>query len=414
MPGRASAATLSTVWARRCRWLGAILMAALAGALLLSALPAMARAPRHVRVGTAPRHPAGSRTIGPLAAKTRLSALVSLKPSDPSALAAYAQAVSTPGSSIYHQHLTVAEFRQQFAPTQTQIQSVESALRASGLRPGSVSANGLLIHVSARAGAFAHAFSTRFQRVKLRAGRTAYANTSAPQLPATVSGYVRGVIGLDSLITPHPLGLASERGSVVTPHAEANVATGGPQPCTAAGNGNTADKIASAYDFSPLYAAGDKGAGQTIAILELEPNTTSDIAAYQSCYGTNTSVNYVSVDGFNQTGPGTGEAALDIEQVIGLAPLATIDVYQAPNTNQSLIDDYTAMVNNSSVNVISTSWGSCEANASTLTQTENTLFMQAAAEGKSVFAASGDNGSVDDDAPACTGTALSVDDPASQ
>ena len=192
----------------------------------------MARAPRHVRVGAAPRHPAGSRTIGPLAAKTRLSALVSLKPSDPSALAAYAQAVSTPGSSVYHQFLTVAEFRQQFAPTQTQIESVESALRASGLRPGAVSANGLLIHVSARASAFARAFSTRFQRVRLRSGRTAYANTSAPQFPATVSGYVRGVIGLDSLSTPQPLGLASERrGSVVAPHVEADVATGGPQPC---------------------------------------------------------------------------------------------------------------------------------------------------------------------------------------
>ena len=104
---------------------------------------------------------------------------------------------------------------------------------------------------------------------------------------------------------------------------------------------------------------------------------------------------YIQVDGFNASGAGTGEAALDIEQAIGLAPQAAIEVYQAPNTIQDLIDDYTAIVNDSSVNVISTSWGSCEVAGSTLYQTENTLFMQAAAEGKSVFAASGDSGSED-------------------
>jgi subtilase family serine protease len=201
---------------------------------------------------------------------------------------------------------------------------------------------------------------------------------------------------------------------VVASHAEAQVVTGGPQPCTAAGTSNTADKIASAYDFSPLYQAGDEGAGQTIAILELEPNLTSDISRYQNCYGTNTSVKYIQVDGFNAAGAGTGEAALDIEQAIGLAPQAAIEVYQAPNTNQNLIDDYTAIINDSSVDVISTSWGSCEVAGSTLSQTENTLFMQAAAEGKSVFAASGDSGSEDCATPTKPNTSLAVDDPASQ
>ncbi len=68
--------------------------------------------------------------------------------------------------------------------------------------------------------------------------------------------------------------------------------TGGPQPCSAAVSGArthmayTADQLASAYRFSSLYGAGDKGAGQTIALFELEPDNASDIAAYQSCYGT--------------------------------------------------------------------------------------------------------------------------------
>ena len=48
------------------------------------------------------------------------------------------------------------------------------------------------------------------------------------------------------------------------------------------------------------------------------------------------------------------------------------------------------------MNVISTSWGNCEAAAdSSLTSAEATLFQQAAIEGKTVAAASGDDGSED-------------------
>ena len=64
----------------------------------------------------------------------------------------------------------------------------------------------------------------------------------------------------------------------------------------------TADQIASAYGFSGLYQAGDQGQGQTIALYELEPNDPGDIAAFQSCYGTQASVSYVPVDG----GAGSG------------------------------------------------------------------------------------------------------------
>ena len=111
--------------------------------------------------------------------------------------------------------------------------------------------------------------------------------------------------------------------------------TGGPQPCpTASGVRRragvyTADQLASAYNFSGLYRAGDEGAGVTVALVEFEPNLPSDISAYQACYGTNTNVNYIPVDGGAGSGPGSGEAAVDIEDIIGLAPKATIDVFQA-------------------------------------------------------------------------------------
>ena len=104
--------------------------------------------------------------------------------------------------------------------------------------------------------------------------------------------------------------------------------TGGPQPCpaatamTAKDVSYTADTIAAAYNFSGLYAAGDTGAGQTIGVYELQPVAASDVAAYQSCYGTSTQVSYVSVDKppAYTAGSDDTEAALDVDQVIGLAP----------------------------------------------------------------------------------------------
>ncbi len=386
--------------------------------LFVGAPSAAAAPPSAVRVGSAPPHPARSRVVGTLPGSTPIAITVMLRPRDPSALADYAAAVSTPGSGLYRRYLTVAEFRRRFGPTATQIRSVDDSLTAQGLDPGAVSANGLAIPVSSTAGAIAHAFSVSFEQVALAGGRTAFANAQAPQFAASVAAVIQGVAGLSTLTLAKPLGVQVTGGRVgLAPR----VVTGGPQPCTTAvddaqGLGEyTADQIASAYRFSSLYGAGDEGGGQTIALFELEGNFPSDITAYQQCYGTSTTVTYQKVDGGAsrpQASNGDGlETELDIENLIGLAPAAAVDVYQAPNTGAGLIDDYTAIISQDKAKVISTSWGSCEANeaGTSMASSEDTLFQEAATQGQSVFAAAGDSGSED-----CGTNSLAVDDPASQ
>ncbi len=352
-----------------------------------------------------------------MASGTRLPITVTLKPRDPSGLATYAAEVSTPGSPLYHHYLTVAQFRNRFGPTAQAIAAVESSLATQGLRPGAVSANGLAINVTATAGELGHAFSTGFQKVALASGRTAFANTQAPQFSASIADSVQGVIGLDSLAVPHPQGIQVDHADVGG-HANAlgpHVATAGPQPCSKAISAGTtytsytADQLASAYRFSSLYGDGDEGSGQTIALFELEPNLTSDISKYQSCYGTHASVAYVTVDGGAGTGAGEGEAALDIEDVIGLAPKANVIVYQGPNTNTGAYDTYSSILTQDKAQVISTSWGLCETGEASIVQSESTLFEEAVTQGQSVFASAGDDGSED-----CGDNSLAVDDPASQ
>src|SRR6185437_15274304 len=130
--------------------------------------------------------------------------------------------------------------------------------------------------------------------------------------------------------------------------------------------------------------------------------------AYQSCYGTHAAISYVPVDEGAGTGPGSGEAALDIENLIGLAPDVNVLVYQGPNSNSGApgagpYDVFSAIVNQDRARVVTVSWGQCErALGQADASAENTLFEQATAEGQSIVAAAGDNGAQDCD----TGGAL--------
>jgi subtilase family serine protease len=394
----------------------AVLTVLVIGALLSGA--ATATAASMSRVGAAPRRPAGTQVVGSLAGRTRIPVTITLQPPDPAALQSYATAVSTPGSSAYRDYLSVAAFRARFGPTDAQIAAVRSALSSAGLTPSPVSANGLVITLSGSATQLSSAFSTSFDQVKLAGGRTAYANTNAPAVPNSIASMIQSVTGLNSLIVAQRLGLGRRPDSGRRDHATAERAdevTGGPQACgngRAQPNSYTADELASAYGYSGLYGQGDLGAGETIGLLELEPYARSDVLNYASCYGISPSVTNISVDGFDPTATAMGEANGDIEDVFGLAPGAAVLDYQAPNTVSALLDVLTRMVSDDRADVMSTSWGICEAQTPPdFAAAENLELEEAAIQGQSFFAAAGDAGSAACGTP---DTELSVDDPGGQ
>jgi subtilase family serine protease len=394
---------------------GAILSACTLGATLCIASPAAAAGP--VRIGSAPGVPRDAHIAGAVATTTPIHITVTLKPRNPAGLAAFAQDVSTPGSPLYGRYVTPAQFARRFGATPAAVRAVESSLKGHGLVPGRVSANSLSIPVTATAGQLSHAFSTSFAHVALASGKTAIVNQQAPSVDPGVAGDVQAVIGLDTLSTAKPLLVRSHRAATAaTPHVVP--ATGGPEPCAAASSvgatmgGFTSDQIAAAYGLSGLYQSGDEGAGQTVAILELEPYDPGDIAAFDQCYGASTMPTNVSIDGGAGSGAGAGEAALDIENVIGLAPQAKIDVYEGPNSGTGPFDVMSAIISQRAAQVVTTSWGQCEElEGFGQASSENTLFQEAAAQGMTIVSASGDDGSED-----CfpTPATLQVDDPASQ
>jgi hypothetical protein len=418
---------------------------------VLSASPASASPGRPVpaameQVEAAPHVPAGARAIGAVPVSAVVSGAVVLKPRDNPALVRFIADVTDKNSPSFRQYLPAGAFASRFGPSRSAIGAVRSQLTARGLRVRGVSSDGLLVRFSGTAGQVEGAFHTGLRSYRLRGGSLGRATTSAISLPSTIAGSVAAVLGLNDLVQVRPAGIlrppASARGKIRSP-ATTSFAhpAGSPKACasaTAAAHafgGLTDDQIAHAYGAFGLYHSGDFGAGQRIAIYELEPFLRSDVKTFDACYfGASAAASMLSrlhvipVDGGQPAGPGSGEANLDVEDVSAIAPGATIDVYEGPSpgsdgTIYDPVDEYAAMINADRDQVVSTSWGLCEQAIQLgqpgLQQAENLLFEQAAAQGQSVFGAAGDNGSDDCNTfetptPVSGQNPLSVDDPGNQ
>ncbi len=425
--------------ARRGRAALVVLAFATSAAPAVATARAVASVAPLVKVAAAPKAPAGSRDLGALDPERRLTIGVALTTRHPERLEEAAAAESADHGVAT---ITPAEFAAEFGATARTIRTVSEGLRRLGVEPGAPSANGLVIPVTATVGRLARAFDTRIDAVRLADGTFGWSPERAPVLPAAIAHDVSAVLGLANLASPHALLVErSTPPSVAPSHREEprarpsarDAARGGtPSACPAAqaaaasGGGWTDDDVARAYGLNHLYAEGDLGAGQTVAIFELEPFATTDIATFDRCYFGESHTNDITteaLDGFALSGQGDGEAVLDVENVSALAPAAHIIVYEAPNTSFGAIDEYNAIVSEDRANIISTSWGECEealdASAPGARGVENAIFEEAALQGQTVVAASGDDGSDD-----CANTAfgsttavhpyLSVDDPASQ
>ncbi|QMU73025.1 protease pro-enzyme activation domain-containing protein [Streptacidiphilus sp. P02-A3a] len=409
-----------------------------AGLSAAATATAAANAPQ--RIGTAPQIPAGAVRATAPSGSTTVQLSVGLNPRQPAALKAYAAAVSTKGNSEYHHYLAKGQFGAVFGPTQDTVNRVVAALRARGLKTGTVTPDGLTIPVTTDLATAAKAFGTSFAGYKLANGAQAFANTEAPELPESVAGTVSGVIGLDSLsarstdlvpATPNRAGSATTGG---TPHAAATPdAGGGPQICSAAATALTkygtdgagwtsASRLASTYN---LPHTATSGAGVTIGVLELENYSPSDFAAYQACYGTHVTVSTVATKPAPTAAPNYGsdigtESLLDLEDLASLAPGASIIDYETANTRTGtgLPTDLQAMVTADDAQVLSISWGNCEyAVGGSSLVAEDYYAQEAAAQGQSIFAAAGDYGGTDCAPLGSKFTyeyAASVNDPASQ
>ena len=126
-------------------------------------------------------------------------------------------------------------------------------------------------------------------------------------------------------------------------------------------HGFTANQLASHYLMSSLYKVSDFGLGLSVAVAELEPNLGTDIKGYEKCYGITSKVVNTTVGKSVGKGAGSGEAALDIENIAGIAPGVTIDDFQDGKPGITPLYDIAAKVAALDRDqVFSISYGLCE------------------------------------------------------
>ena len=336
---------------------------------------------------------------------------VALALRDPVGLQRFLSAVTTPSSPLYRHFLTPSTFAQRFGATPATIAAVRDYLTSFGVRVRLVTSSHTLMELRGRTPDIARAFATPVETVRLANGQERAQFARVATLPASIARDVTAVAGLSSVLSP--------QSHLVASHAAHAVAL--PTTCAAAAPSTTnapnasgaysVQQQAQLYGLSSAWAQGKTGVGQTIAVYELGAYDPTDTTNYFACYGIKPTLTTIAVDG-GPTGGFSNEATMDIEEAAALAPGAALSIYAAPNTSSAPVDLYARIASDNTASIVSTSWGDCEIDPTGAVAAEKVIFEQMAAQGQTVIAASGDNGSSD-----CTGVvsnAPAVDDPASQ
>jgi kumamolisin len=300
------------------------------------------------------------------------------------------------------QHLSRAQFASSHGARPADIKKIRAFAAQNKLKVMEVSRPRRSVLLGGSVAAFSHAFGVALNNYEHSTG-TSRMRSGVIQIPATLSGIIEGVFGLDNRPQAKPhFRIRKQSQNSVAPAQSSSASYNAPQ-------------VAQAYDFP----AGTNGSGQTIGILELSGGYRStDLATYfKNLSIAAPTVTAVSVDGATNSPTGDpsgadGEVELDIEVAGAVAPSAQIAMYFTPNTDQGFLDALTTAVHDTKLqpSVVSISWGGPE---SSWTQQALTSFNSACEDastiGVTILVASGDDGSTDG---ASSGTPT-VDFPAS-
>ncbi|HZM02302.1 MAG TPA: protease pro-enzyme activation domain-containing protein, partial [Candidatus Saccharimonadales bacterium] len=337
-------------------------------ALLVALLPMVAGASvivsRHV--------PAEARHLQPLdrlPASNRLNLAIGLPVQNRAVLTQLLRDLYDPANPRFHQYLTAAQFAAQFGPTEQHYQAVVKFAQSNGLTVTGTHANRLLVDVSGSVEEIEKAFHTHLRVYQHPTeGRTFYAPDSDPWLDLSVP--VLGINGLDDFILPHPMNIQT---------ADATAYTSGSGP----------SGFFIGNDFRAAYAPGVTltGAGQAVGLFELDGYDVQDIMEYESLAKLpNMALTNILLDGFSGTaGANNLEVALDIDMAICMAPgLSRVIVYEGLTPNDVL----NRMATDNQARQLSSSWGFGPQTDPVRAQ----IFEEFAAQGQTMFQASGDSG----------------------
>jgi len=367
--------------------------------LLLPGLPGQAqtlqRLERHLRPAVTSGQ---ARLVGALAPEQRLQVSLVLPLRNQDQLASLIDRLYDPASPDYRQFLSVEQFTAEFCPTAEDYQAVLDFARDRGLTVTGTPANRLIVPLSGTVAQMEKAFHVRMKLYQHPSeNRTFYSPDREPALELRVA--VAHIAGLNNYSRPRPLVTRADAGQATILSA-------------VTGSGPSGAYLPS--DMRAAYYGGTEltGKKQAVGLAEFDGYNVSDLvasfdgAATESANGSNYLLTYTPVAGRTAyTVPvnnvlldgATGkpcqfanpcadaEETLDIAQAIGMAPgLSQVRVY----IGRSDVDVLNAMAAENLAKQLSISWSWSPDDPAT----DDPIFQEFAAQGQSVFAASGDYG----------------------
>src|SRR5947209_952138 len=281
------------------------------------------------------------------------------------------------------QRITPSQFAAQFGPTASEVQSVVSYLQGQGF--SNVQTSAQLVSADGTAAQVSKAFNTSLESFQL-GGATVYVNTQPAFVPASLGNVVSAVLGLSNAAK------MAVRPNLQRPHASCFPAAAPTGQCTPAFD---------AKDVQTFYDAGaaPTGSATTVAVISEGDvsGTVSDLRYAENKLGLpQVPVNVVKVGLSSPDTAGVVEWDLDTQSSTGMAQnVQALYLYDTTSLSDSdIANAYSKWVGDNAAQLGNSSFGECEYQAwlDGAMKVDDNLFMQAAAQGQTMFVSTGDTG----------------------
>jgi subtilase family serine protease len=336
----------------------------------------------------------------------RMLLVLKRSPEQDSALQALLASQQDPNSPNYHKWLTPEDFGKRFGVADSDVQTVTSYLSSQGMSVGRVHSSRMAIEVGATAGQIRSTFQTEIHAYSI-AGKTYYANNSAPKIPSALHSVVSGLTALNNFRLKGGSGGGTQATFDAATHTLKPLYTTGPS--TNYTYGVSPADLSVIYGIPAATAQGLGGKNVNVGIIGDSDINVSYINNYRTTFGLGTNPPVVVVDGNDPGANDDGYIAYkQIELVSAVAPNATIYYYTSATTDydSGIFFALLRALADNQVQVLLNGFQSCEKTIGAgAMQLVNDAAEQAAAQGITVVAASGNTGAAGCEVPGTAGSA---------
>jgi kumamolisin len=382
----------------------------LSGAMTILAVALPAAGAQAASVDYGPISHKGMKSLGAASTSLKLPLQIGFV-ANQSGIQSAIKAASNPSSSSYGKYPSLSTLQSKYGASSSKRKSVVNAFKSNGIT-AKVDVTHLRVSATVSVGKAQKMFGTKWKVYKTSTGSKVALPVDTPKLPNGIKGNVDTVAGVRLQLSGGSSSAA--RAAVVadggTPTRTGTPAFGCvPQTFPAAlgsSSGLYPNQILTAYGIAPLQAAGLHGEGSRLAIVGEAPTPASDVNAYRSCFGTEGTA--LKIHNAGSIKP-ILESSLDAMTVSTVAPkLSNFDLWVHALSESDddgdvlgflamLAQPLQATTNGAKLpDVISVSYGVCEATVSPYTASRTVVERQLAATaalGVTTVVAAGDTGS---------------------